>query len=71
VIVNLFVAAEISAIFVDNHARLLNILNIIDDLPFLRLVVHFDETDYAQHLESIKVPERLVIISWSNLMVNN
>jgi hypothetical protein len=64
----MFIEAEISTVFVDSLTRLVNILNVVDELPYLRLIVHFDDMNPGQRA-SLNVPARIELISWSNLMV--
>jgi hypothetical protein len=61
---------EIETVFVDSFKRMANITKIIDELPHLRIIVHFDEFTTAE-LESLSnLPKRLEIISFTDLMVN-
>lgn len=62
--------AEISVVFVDNFARLSNVINVANDLPFLRLIVHFDNFDDSQ-LSSLNIPPNIELISFSALMVSS
>ena len=59
---------EIETVFVDSFKRMGNITKIIEELPYLRIIVHFDEFTTAE-LESLHLPKRVEVISFSDLMV--
>lgn len=62
--------AEIKAIFVDSFKRLMNIIEVVTDLEFLKLIVHFDELSEVQ-LSTLKKYNlgKVELISFNNLMV--
>ena len=62
--------AEIKAIFVDGFQRLMNIVEVVTDLEFLKLIVHFDELSEVQ-LNTLKKYNlgKVELISFNNLMV--
>ena len=52
----------------DNFNRLKNIFNVINDLPYLRILVHFDELKETE-IESLNIPSHIELLSFSKLMV--
>jgi hypothetical protein len=61
--------AEIRAIFVDNHKRLMNILEVIDDLKYLKLIVHFNNFNDEELNVFKKLEQKIEIYSLDDLMV--
>ena len=60
---------EIETVFVDSFKRMANITKIIHELPYLRLIIHFDELT-AVEIESLAAfKTRVEIISFADLMV--
>jgi len=61
--------AEIRAIFVDNHKRLMNILEVIDDLKYLKLIVHFNNFNDEELSVIKKFEQKIEIYSFDDLVV--
>ena len=61
--------AEIRAIFVDNHKRLMNILEVIDDLKYLKLIVHFNNFNGEELSVIKKFEQKIEIYSFDDLVV--
>jgi hypothetical protein len=55
-------------VFVDNLNRLKNIFNSINSLPFLKILVHFDELS-EEEIKLLNVPSTIELISFSSLLV--
>jgi len=60
--------AEISVAFVDGFERVKNVAQIIDELPYMKLVIYFDDFN-SQQLTSLKVPSSVELISFKDLML--
>ena len=63
------IQAEIRAIFVDNHKRLMNILEVIDDLKYLKLIVHFNNFNDEESSVIKKFEQKIEIYSFDDLVV--
>ena len=59
--------AEIPAVMVDSYKRLVNISEQINELPFLKLIVHFDDLTKEQ-IGSLNLPESIDLISFQSLI---
>jgi long-subunit acyl-CoA synthetase (AMP-forming) len=59
--------AEIVAVFLDCKERLHNVLHVINELPYLKLIIYFDELTKDDYLD-YSIPETIEIISFKDLM---
>jgi hypothetical protein len=62
--------AEIKAIFLDTFQRLMNILEIENELPHLQLIVYFDDLNLNQLNKIDGFNPRLKIFSFKKFVVS-
>lgn len=62
--------AEIKAIFIDTFQRLVNIIEIENELPYLQLIVYFDELNSNQLNKLNGFNSKLKLISFKTFVVS-
>lgn len=62
--------AEIKALFLDTFKRLKNILEILNDIPHLKLIVYFDTLSNNELKEVESLNSKVKIVSFLKLLVN-
>ncbi len=62
--------AEIKAIFLDTFQRLLNIIEIENDLPHLQLIVYFDDLNSNQLNKLNSLNSKLKLVSFKKFVVS-
>ena len=60
--------AELKAVFVDTYARLMNILEVIDELPHLNLLVHFNSLSAEESEKVNSYRGKVDIVSFEELL---
>lgn len=64
------IKAEIKAIFVDTYTRLMNILEVIDDVKYLKLIIHFNQFSDIEKQNIKYYQKKIEIINFNELLVN-